>query len=93
MFGAVLFIERRMRDRPNGLLIAAAAATWGMARFFDQYFWLGTPGHLDAVKVAGLALSLVGWTTAAYLLVRRRVSVGRRNLESLARQHAQTPDP
>ena len=71
VFGLVVLIERRMRDRPDGLLIAAAAALWGLERFFDQLFWLGTPGHLDAVEVAGLALSLVGWTTAACLLARR----------------------
>jgi phosphatidylglycerol:prolipoprotein diacylglycerol transferase len=72
VFGAVLLIERHLQDRPDGLLIAMAAALWGLSRFADQFFWLGTPGRLDAVEVAGLALSLSGWVSAVYLLVRHR---------------------
>jgi prolipoprotein diacylglyceryltransferase len=85
VLGAVLLIERHLRDRPDGLLVAAAAATWGMARFFDQFFWLGTPGRLDPVEVAGLTLSLVGWAGAAYLLARRRGLLGHRTLGGSAR--------
>lgn len=72
VFGALLLIERRVRDRPDGLLIAVAAALWGLARVADQRFWLGTPGHLDAVEVVGLVMSLAGWICVACLLARRR---------------------
>jgi hypothetical protein len=30
VFGVVVLIEWRMRDRPDGLLIAVAAALWGL---------------------------------------------------------------
>lgn len=72
IFGILLLIERRFHDRPEGLLITAAAALWGLSRFVDQLLWLGTPGHVDAVEVARLALSLAGWASAAVLLLRRR---------------------
>ncbi len=72
VFGAVLLIERRFRDRPDGLLVAMAAALWGLARFGDQLLWLGTPGHLDGVEVVGLLMSFACWACVAYLLARRR---------------------
>ncbi len=72
VFAALLLIERRFRDRPAGLLAASAAGLWGLARFGDQLFWLGTSGRLDATEVAGLALSLVGWACVVVLVARRR---------------------
>jgi phosphatidylglycerol---prolipoprotein diacylglyceryl transferase len=83
VFGVVLLIERYVRVRPDGLLIAAAAGLWGLARFLDQLVWLGTPGRVDAAEVAGLTLGVAGFTVAAVLLIgdRRRgghVSVGAR---------------
>jgi phosphatidylglycerol:prolipoprotein diacylglycerol transferase len=72
VFGALLLIERYLRDRPDGLLIAAAAGLWGLTRFFDQLLWLGKPGRVDAVEVAGLTLGVVGCAAAALLLIRRR---------------------
>ena len=71
VFLAVLLVERWFTDRPDGLLIAVAAATWGLARFGDQFFWLGTPGQLDAVEIAGLALALAGFISIVVLLVHR----------------------
>jgi hypothetical protein len=53
------------------MLIALAAATWGLARFVDQYLWLGTPGRLDAVEVTGLVMSALGWAAVAYLMATR----------------------
>ena len=70
VFGALVLIERHFATRPDGFLIAAGASLWGLARFFDQFLWLGTPGHLDAVEVAGLTLSLVGFVAAAVLMLR-----------------------
>lgn len=72
VFAALLLIERRFRDRPAGLLAASAAGLWGLARFGDQLFWLGTPGRLDATELAGLVLSLAGSACVVYLVTRRR---------------------
>jgi phosphatidylglycerol:prolipoprotein diacylglycerol transferase len=91
VFGAVLLIERRLRDRPDGLLIAAAAALWGLARFFDQFFWLGTPGHIDAVEVAGVALCLAGSIAAGVLLSRHRRQGPRPPARGPAGLHEQEP--
>ncbi len=69
---AVVAIERWWPSRPDGMLIAAAAASWGLFRFGDQYFWLGAPDRLDAVEVGGLTLGLVGVVWIAYLVIRAR---------------------
>jgi phosphatidylglycerol:prolipoprotein diacylglycerol transferase len=66
----VFAIERWWRERPTGFLIAAAAASWGLFRFGDQYLWLGRPGHLDAVEVAGLLFGMVGVASMWLLTVR-----------------------
>jgi phosphatidylglycerol:prolipoprotein diacylglycerol transferase len=60
VFGLVILYERTVRDRPDGALIAATAMLWGLARFFDQYLWLGVPGQLNAVEVGGLLLACGG---------------------------------
>jgi phosphatidylglycerol:prolipoprotein diacylglycerol transferase len=77
VFGALILIERRFPTRPDGVLIAAAAGLWGLARFFDQFLWLGTPGHIDAVEVAGLTLTVVGSIVALVLVVRGRHGQGK----------------
>lgn len=68
----LLVVERRFRERPPGSLIALAAATWGISRFVDEWFWLGVPGHFDAVEGAGLALSAAAWIWLAFLVRRWR---------------------
>ena len=75
VLAAVLLVERRMHQRPDGLLIAVAAALWGACRFLDQFLWLGTPGRIDAVEVAGLLLSLIGWMALGSLLLHPRSDV------------------
>ncbi len=79
IFALVLWIERRWRERPDGMLIALGAGFWGIARFVDEWFWLGVPGHWDAVEGAGLALAAAGFAAAGVLVARarrRRVSSG-----------------
>jgi len=71
VFGALLLVERRFPDRPAGFVVALAAALWGFARFVDEWFWLGVPGHWDAVEVAGLLLSAAGWVSAGVILLRK----------------------
>ncbi|HUL85418.1 MAG TPA: prolipoprotein diacylglyceryl transferase family protein [Actinomycetota bacterium] len=79
VFLMVMALERWWPERPAGILAAAAAAAWGAFRFGDQYFWLGTPGQLDAVEVGGLILFLVGIASIVLLVIRahrpRRSSV------------------
>ena len=72
VFGALLLIERSWPDHPDGVLISLAGALWGMARFFDQFLWLGSPGHVDGVEVTGLVMSAIGWASTAILVVRQR---------------------
>jgi len=78
VFGAMLLIGRMFGSRPDGLLIAVAAALWGLARCGDQFFWLGTPGRWDPVEVAGLTMSAVGWASAVFLVWRARRRTGAR---------------
>jgi phosphatidylglycerol:prolipoprotein diacylglycerol transferase len=90
VFLVLVLIERQIHRRPDGLLIGVAAALWGLSRFFDQFFWLGTPGRIDAVEVAGLALSLTGWILLLYLLLGR----GRwRHPRGSGRVRVQPPEP
>jgi phosphatidylglycerol:prolipoprotein diacylglycerol transferase len=77
VFGALLAIERVWPQHPDGILIAMTAALWGLARFFDQFLWLGSPGHVDAVEVAGLTMSVFGLTCVLALVGRE---LGRRHM-------------
>lgn len=75
IFGLLLLIERRFRDRPTGFILAATAALWGLARFYEEYFYLRQNDHLGSklVEAAGLALFAGGLATMA-VLRRRQVS-------------------
>jgi phosphatidylglycerol:prolipoprotein diacylglycerol transferase len=70
----LLLIEARTRRKPTGVILAAFAGLWGMARFSDEFFWLATPRLWDAVEGTGLALAAGGWAAVAWLLLRRRRS-------------------
>jgi hypothetical protein len=74
IWGLLVLIERRYRTRPTGFVLAAAMGLWGLARFFEERFWLGEIGHLGSVLVqaAGLALFGAGVVVMAALWVRHR---------------------
>ena len=73
IFGLLLLIERHVRQRPRGLVVAVAMALWGLERFLEEYLWLSYPGHLGdkLVESGGLLLLVVGLTLAAVLWHRR----------------------
>jgi phosphatidylglycerol:prolipoprotein diacylglycerol transferase len=73
IFGILLLIERRYRERPGGFVLAATAALWGLARFFEEFVFLrqSSPQGSLPVEVAGLVLFGAG-VTAMVLLWRRQ---------------------
>lgn len=77
IFGLLLLAERTFRQRPDGFVIAFTAALWGISRWVDEWFWLGVPGHWDAVEGAGLALSAAGWIAMGVLWRRWRRAAAR----------------
>jgi phosphatidylglycerol:prolipoprotein diacylglycerol transferase len=72
VFGILIFLERHMRNRPDGILIAGLALFWGMARFADESLWLAIPRFWDAVEVTALVLITVGGAAMAALLWKAR---------------------
>ncbi len=72
IFGILIWIEHSIKDRPNGFVLAVAAAFWGLSRFTDEFFWLAQP-HLGSklVEAAGLTMSASGVVAAAILWSRR----------------------
>ena len=72
IWGVLLWIERRTRRQPAGVMLAAFLALWGMARFADEFFWLATPRLWDAVEATGLAMAAVGWSVMGLLIRRGR---------------------
>lgn len=78
IFSALLLIERYVRRRPTGLVLAATMALWGLARFFEEHFWLGTQAQVGStqsessvgpvlVQATGLALFVAGVAIMAWL--------------------------
>ncbi len=80
IFGVLLLIERRLRLRPTGFVLAATASMWGMARFVEEHFWLSdvSSSGFDLVQAAGLALFVTGGVTMVVLWRRqaRRLAAG-----------------
>ena len=76
IFGILLLIERRLRDRPVGFVLAATMALWGLARFLEERLWLGEIGKLGSnlVQAAGLALFAAGLVVMFVLHRRHRAS-------------------
>jgi len=69
IFGLLLLIEHYYRERPDGFVISAALALWGLARFFEEHFWLGlgaqhqssqTESHAGPILVQGAGLVMFG---------------------------------
>ncbi len=82
VFVVLILIERRVRNRPPGFLLAGLAAFWGVTRFFDEYFWLAVPRLWDAVEAFSLLLSAAGFAAMAIMWARhRRRQRGARLLE------------
>ena len=78
IFGLLLLVERYVSRRPNGLVLSAAMGLWGLSRFFEEHFWLGTAAQVGStqsesgvgpvlVQAAGLALFAAGAATALWL--------------------------
>ena len=66
-------IERKMINRPSGLVVSSTVGLWGLGRFFEEHLWLAYPGHLGAilVQIAGLGLFVVGVAWSVWLLTHR----------------------
>ena len=66
----LIWVERRFRSRPNGFVLAAAMALWGLSRFAEQHLWLSDQAsHLGGILVqaAGLTLFAAGLLVMALL--------------------------
>jgi phosphatidylglycerol:prolipoprotein diacylglycerol transferase len=74
IFAILLLIERYIRKRPVGFILAATAALWGLARFFEENVFLRQNDHQGAplVQGAGLVLFVAGAVAMAVLWRRRR---------------------
>jgi len=69
----ILFqVEKRFRQGPTGMVLAAAGALWGLDRFLDEVFWLAIPRFWDSVEVVGLVLCFGSLVIMALLLRRQR---------------------
>ncbi len=71
IFAVLILIERHVQRRPSGYVLSATMALWGLARFFEEHFFLGTQAQVGStqseshigpilVQVAGLALFAAG---------------------------------
>lgn len=78
IFAILILIEHYVRNRPTGFILAATAALWGLARFFEENVFLRQNDHNGAplVQGAGLALFVVGSVAMAVLWRRRRSDPG-----------------
>lgn len=83
IFGLVILLERTVRKYPNGFIISATMALWGLSRFFEEHFWLGPRAQVGSgvsesstgpwlVQAAGLALFAAGAGMMLVLWRRRR---------------------
>jgi len=79
IFGLLLLLERRLPRRPVGFILAATAALWGLARFFEENVFLrqNDVHGSGLVQGAGLALFAAGLLTMVVLWRRgKRDEVG-----------------
>jgi phosphatidylglycerol:prolipoprotein diacylglycerol transferase len=74
IFAILILIEHYIRKRPVGFVLAATAALWGLARFFEENVFLKQNDHHGAslVQGAGLALFVAGLIAMVILWRRRR---------------------
>jgi phosphatidylglycerol:prolipoprotein diacylglycerol transferase len=76
IFGILLLIERRYRDRPVGFVLAATMALWGLARFLEENLWLRQNDHNGSVLVQGAGLALFVAGLAVMAVLHRRHHAG-----------------
>jgi phosphatidylglycerol:prolipoprotein diacylglycerol transferase len=69
IFAILLLIEHYVRKRPVGFILAATAALWGLARFFEENVFLKQNDQHGAplVQGAGLVLFAGGLLAMAFL--------------------------
>jgi phosphatidylglycerol---prolipoprotein diacylglyceryl transferase len=62
IYGILIYIEHRVPRRPNGFILSATMAMWGLSRFFEEHLWLSDTSHIGSflVQAAGLALCASG---------------------------------
>jgi prolipoprotein diacylglyceryltransferase len=74
IFGILIWIEHKVPKRPNGFILAATMALWGLSRFAEEHLWLSDTSHLGdlLVQIAGLALCAAGVVTMFFLWRRQR---------------------
>jgi phosphatidylglycerol---prolipoprotein diacylglyceryl transferase len=81
IFGILLLIEHYLRDRPDGFIISAAVALWGLSRFVEEHFWLGlgaqrgstqSESHAGPVLVQGAGLIMCAAGALAMALLWRQ---------------------
>jgi phosphatidylglycerol:prolipoprotein diacylglycerol transferase len=78
IFAVLVLIERYARRRPTGVVLAGAMSLWGLARFFEEHFWLGIAAQVGStqsessvgpvlVQAAGLGLFVAGAVVMAWV--------------------------
>jgi phosphatidylglycerol---prolipoprotein diacylglyceryl transferase len=74
IFAILILIEHYVRNRPVGFVLAATAALWGLARFFEENVFLKQNDHNGAplVQGAGLLLFVAGLVAMAILWRRHQ---------------------
>jgi phosphatidylglycerol:prolipoprotein diacylglycerol transferase len=74
IFGILIYLERRFSKRPNGFILAATMALWGLERFVEENLWLKDTSHIGqyGVQATGLVLFAAGVITMVVLLRRFR---------------------
>jgi phosphatidylglycerol---prolipoprotein diacylglyceryl transferase len=62
IYGILIYIEHRAPKRPNGFILSATMAMWGLSRFCEEHLWLSDTSRVGSflVQAAGLALCAAG---------------------------------
>ena len=72
IFAILILIEHYVRNRPVGFVLAATAALWGLARFFEENVFLRQNDHNGAPLVQGAGLLLFAGGLIAMAVLWRR---------------------
>jgi len=71
IFAVLLLVERHVRDRPVGFVVAATMALWGLARFLEENVWLRQNDHNGSILVQGAGLALFAAGLVVMVALRR----------------------